>query len=804
MFGAPGAGNPVLQAWTIRTRTGDDPDATRKRHGLGERVAIETRDTVEAAWAAADRAISRADGLQNTAAALARVLTTGEVADVALREGLAALGAGRGMVGVLEPDGHTIRTVSEAGFKAPITPGWATFDVGDDAPLAEAIRLREPIVIQTADELRARYPSLMKMVPADGGPAVVVPLIYEDRTVGGMYFRYAEAGVVADADAGYLAALGRQCAAALERASLYEQQAQAWREAAAATHRIGYLARVGEALVEAADIEAALPTIAALAVPEVADWAGVFLIAPDGSIDLVSLQHRDPERLASVRRLIAATPPTIDGPGVGAAIRTAEVQIVSDYQALIDAADAPDAIKAVFRDADIRSVMHCPLVGDAIVFGAVTLATVSDRLFTEADASFGAELGRRVGTALEKVQLNASLRQRMAELRDRDERLELALAASRTGIWEWNIQSGRVLLSDEVCRLHGLPLGTELPSLDAYLELVHPDDREGIRTALEAALDSGTYDAEYRIRLPDGTVRWARGAARVFLDEEQQPVRMVGIGQDVTDRRAVEEERERLLEAERRAGELGQVFIGIVSHELRTPITMILGGAQLLQKLPKPANADTRLELIDDIEAEAERLYRLTEDLIVLTRVERGGLDLGSEPVLLRRLLEGIVRSESARWPEVRIVLKADLDLPVVVGDPTYVEQLVRNLLGNAAKYGGPGGEIEVTATPNETEIEVRVLDHGPGLAEDDINRVFDLFYRSPTTAKLAKGAGIGLFVCAQLARAMGGRVWAANRPGGGGGEFGFALRQYVGETIEERIAAEQPYPVMAQGGAPA
>jgi PAS domain S-box-containing protein len=767
-------------------------------------VAIETRDNVEAAWAAADRAIARAEGLQHTAAALARVLTTAEVADVALREGLLALGAGRGMVGVLERDGHTIRTVSEAGFKAPITPNWATFDVNDDAPLAEAIRLREPIVIETTEALRARYPNLMSMVPGDGGPAVVVPLIYEDRPVGGMYFRYAERGSVAATDAGYLAALGRQCAAALERAALYEAQERAWKEAAEATQRIGYLARVGEALSESPDMEAALPSIAALAVPEVADWAGVFLLGAEGSVELVSLQHRDPDRLATVQRLIDATPPSMEGPGVGAAIRTGEVQIESDYQALIEAADAPEAVKAVFREADIRSVMHCPLVGDATVFGAVTLATVGDRAFTEVDASFGAELGRRIGTVLEKVELNASLRERMADLRDRDERLELALAASRTGIWEWNILTGHILWSDEVCRLHGMPLGTELPSLDTYIELVHPDDREPVRAALEAALDTGVYDLEYRIRLPDGRIRWARGAARVFLDEQQQPVRMVGIGQDVTDRRAVEEERERLLEAERRAGELGSVFIGIVSHELRTPITTILGGAQMLQKLPRPANADMRLELIDDIEAEAERLYRLTEDLIVLTRVERGGLDLGSEPVLLRRVLEQVVRSETARWPGVRITLSADPDLPVVVGDATYVEQLVRNLVGNAAKYSGAGGEIEVTATPTATEIEVRVLDRGPGLAEDDIDRVFELFYRSPTTAKLAKGAGIGLFVCASLARAMGGRVWAANRAGGGS-EFGFALQQYVSETVEERMAAEEPFmPLMTRGGLPA
>src|SRR5205814_2033172 len=190
---------------------------------------------------------------------------------------------------------------------------------------------------------------------------------------------------------------------------------------------------------------------------------------------------------------------------------------------------------------------------------------------------------------------------------------------------------------------------------------------------------------------------WVRSAARVFLNEQQEPVRMVGIGQDVSERRAVEEERERLLEAERRAGELGQVFIGVVSHELRTPITTILGGTQVLRRLQPDGDVEKRMELAKDIEAEAERLYRLTEDLLVLTRVERGGLDLGAEPVLLRRVLQQVAASESAHWPGVRISLSAEVDLPLVVGDATYVEQLLRNFASNAAKYRGRNGEIEVT-----------------------------------------------------------------------------------------------------------
>jgi two-component system, OmpR family, sensor histidine kinase KdpD len=104
------------------------------------------------------------------------------------------------------------------------------------------------------------------------------------------------------------------------------------------------------------------------------------------------------------------------------------------------------------------------------------------------------------------------------------------------------------------------------------------------------------------------------------------------------------------------------------------------------------------------------------------------------------------------------------------------VEQVVRNLLTNAVRYGrGADSGIEVTAQEEGEEICVRVLDRGPGLGETDPEKLFELFYRSDTARAVPGGAGIGLFVCRHLVEAMGGRIWAANRDGGGA-EFGFTL----------------------------
>jgi PAS domain S-box-containing protein len=219
-----------------------------------------------------------------------------------------------------------------------------------------------------------------------------------------------------------------------------------------------------------------------------------------------------------------------------------------------------------------------------------------------------------------------------------------------------------------------------------------------------------------------------------------------------------------------------ETFIGVLSHELRTPITTIYGGAKLLSRPGSALDDRTRREVFEDIAAEAERLQRLVEDVVALNRFGEDDGELGQEPVLLQRVIPDVVHSEEARWPGVRFEMAMPSGLPTVIADPTYVEQVVRNLLSNAAKYGGSDATVDIVLETGEDEVLVRILDDGPGIDAGESTRLFDLFYRSASTAKTTSGAGIGLFVAARLVGAMGGRIWAHPRPAGGA-EFGFALR---------------------------
>lgn len=228
---------------------------------------------------------------------------------------------------------------------------------------------------------------------------------------------------------------------------------------------------------------------------------------------------------------------------------------------------------------------------------------------------------------------------------------------------------------------------------------------------------------------------------------------------------------------ESKANALRDAFIGVISHELRTPITTIYGLSAMLRQRMESLTPEVRAQAIEDVEAEADRLYRLVEDLLVLSRAERGRVEIAREPVALGHILRRAVDAEAARWPARRFELDAPRSLPLVLGEEIYLEQVVRNLLTNAAKYSDAGTTILVEARASD-DVVVRVLDDGMGIAEEDVAHVFELFYRSTAVARKAAGAGIGLFVSRHLIDAMGGHIWAKSRPEGGA-EVGFAMPRH-------------------------
>jgi two-component system sensor histidine kinase KdpD len=221
-------------------------------------------------------------------------------------------------------------------------------------------------------------------------------------------------------------------------------------------------------------------------------------------------------------------------------------------------------------------------------------------------------------------------------------------------------------------------------------------------------------------------------------------------------------------------------FVGMLSHELRTPITTIYGTAQVLRR---PLGPEARRELIDDLAAETDRLYRLVEDLLVLSRFERGRLDVASEPVLVHRVVEAALARTTAQHRNLRVEVDAPPGLPPALADPTYLEQIIRNLASNAVKYAGEQARVQVRITAEDAGLRIEFEDDGPGIAERDVDRVFALYERLGAHGPVP-GAGVGLFVCRRLVEAMGGAI-SVRRGEGGGACFALTL-----PTVEDVPAA--------------
>jgi PAS domain S-box-containing protein len=283
------------------------------------------------------------------------------------------------------------------------------------------------------------------------------------------------------------------------------------------------------------------------------------------------------------------------------------------------------------------------------------------------------------------------------------------------------------------------------------------------RAILEEAARSGRAEHESWHVRKDGSRFWAHEIATPIRDEEGRLVGFTKVSRDMTVNRMLEQRQEESLAREREKREAAEAFMAVMSHELRTPVTTIYGTASLLTR--DPDRPDTR-DLLADISDEAERLLRIVDDLLVLSRVERGVVILTPEPIVVRHLVVDVLATVRRRYPSARIEVEGTTLMPALA-DPTALRQVIHNLLTNAAKYAGNDGPILVRLSEVEGHVQIEVLDQGPGLGSQPED-LFLLFHRSPSASRMAPGSGIGLYVARQLVRAMGGTIDAGSRPEGG------------------------------------
>jgi two-component system sensor histidine kinase KdpD len=227
-------------------------------------------------------------------------------------------------------------------------------------------------------------------------------------------------------------------------------------------------------------------------------------------------------------------------------------------------------------------------------------------------------------------------------------------------------------------------------------------------------------------------------------------------------RRGVLEDQVVETKALRRSDSLKTALLRAVSHDLRSPLTAIRAAAGGIDS--PTIDTDQRRELADVITGETDRLTRLVEDLLDLSRLESGSANAHPEPCSVEEVVDAATSSPGLRNASLDVQLPADL--PAVRADPAQIERVVSNLLENAVRYSDNGEPVAVRADASGERVHVRITDHGPGIAAGDLERIFEPFYRAPDAQ--GRGSGLGLAIAKGFVEGNGGRLWARSLPGQG------------------------------------
>ena len=607
-------------------------------------------------------------------------------------------------------------------------------------PVTDVARTGEPVFIEDAVTFQQRYGTTYRQLGTTPQAQAVaaVPLEVDGRGFGVLAYSWNHAHPIAADRQAFIAAIARLGASAMERGRLFDAERAALHRAEASQRRLDLLSEAARVLGMSLDYEEILGRLAGLALPLMGDVCVVDVLADEGA-----------------RRHVGTA-----GPALGDTAALIEVGVSDVVGETPVGRVVREGTSGVFK-VDPGTVAAtrfgmCWGLGVPIrvldrTTGAIVFLRREDRPYDADDVSVAEELGDRAGRALD----NARLHGEVARMADHEQRhaaeLEAAIGALGEGILVSDSDGSIRIANDAAVRLLGGPAST----IDEVLDrLIDSDDRR------PNSLERGP--AEYRLV----------GRSTAWIEVTSYPVvRAAGlvspstvvVCRDVT--------------AFRQGQALREAFLGLLSHELRTPVTTIYGGAAVLAKPGKALDPAMVNEILSDIASESDRLYRLVEDLLVLARFDEG-FELGEEPALLQHLVPAVVDQERGRWPLVNFEVIVAPNLPAVSGDETSITQILRNLLSNAAKYSGGAAVVTAVVELDPEGVAVRVRDQGPGIDPLEAEAIFDPFFRSPSTAKMAGGAGIGLYVSRRLVGAMNGRIWAAPRPGGGT-EFSFVLPPY-------------------------
>ena len=519
----------------------------------------QTEEAVSRARQQVERAAMRSARLQEVTAALAPALAAGEVIDIIVAQSSAALGASASAIYLLEENHRSLTLAGSRGYPEAIRESVQRLPLDGNMPGADVFRTRAPLWLRSSAEFNARYPGLETTRQVSGNEALaLIPLVIDEHALGVLALSFAQPRQFGPDDQDFLVTLAGQCAQALERARLYEAERRARAEAEAAQRRLGILAEASASLVSSLDVHATLQTIPRLLLPRMGDFCLIFRLNEAGHWTAVAA-HSHPRQERPLAELARLYQPNLGQPhsALGRVLRTGQPVLMANLPPTPRPSEGSEAAAVwdVVDELGPTSVLGVPLTTRGGVFGAIMLMMAdSGRHYSESDLPLVESLASRAALALENAslyetaqRLNADLEQRVqartAELRQSERGLAEAQHLARLGSWHFDIAANRITWSDELYRIYDLEPSSGPMTYERYTAYVHPEDREAVFAAINRARQAHEpFAFDHRIVRPDGSVRTLHAQGQAIENDQGELVAMSGTGQDITERKLIEDE----------------------------------------------------------------------------------------------------------------------------------------------------------------------------------------------------------------------------------------------------------------------
>jgi PAS domain S-box-containing protein len=344
-----------------------------------------------------------------------------------------------------------------------------------------------------------------------------------------------------------------------------------------------------------------------------------------------------------------------------------------------------------------------------------------------------------------------------------------------------DIKTGKTTFSDSFYILFGLDPAHDVLNINKLVDVIHPDDRTNIKQLLNKAKSPSEldphYNMQFRIISADGNQRWIDAHGEARLDTENTPIQLIATLQDITERKIIERELMDARDAAEEAYRTKSRFLAAMSHEIRTPLNGVLGALQLIVDSDLDQGQRDHFEIAL---SSAESLHRVTNDIIDLSRLETGRLELELAPFDIISLVQEISEFWSPMANSKGLSMKISIDRGIprnVIGDSSRIRQVLNNYVYNAIKFTDHGSVI-ISAELNDTvksrndddiTVQLEVQDTGIGISKENQKHLFEDFSQVHDRKKdLLSGAGLGLAIARELAQRMAGSVGVRSTPGAG------------------------------------